>query len=81
MTMCMHIVSVLLSQADPKQKTIYDLFQRTFSDSQDNTDEALLLEAADACCKFDSGSASQDTGEMCSVSPPRKRRIEEFFKV
>ncbi|XP_057286129.1 SWI/SNF-related matrix-associated actin-dependent regulator of chromatin subfamily A-like protein 1 [Pezoporus wallicus] len=68
-------------KADPKQKTIYDLFQRTFSESQDDTDEALLLEAADACCKFDSGSALQDTGEMCSVSPPRKRRIEEFFKV
>ncbi|XP_030909261.1 SWI/SNF-related matrix-associated actin-dependent regulator of chromatin subfamily A-like protein 1 isoform X2 [Melopsittacus undulatus] len=66
-------------KADPKQKTIYDLFQRTFSESQDDTDEALLLEAADACCKFDSGSALQDTGEMCSVSPPRKRRIEEFF--
>ncbi|KAM9548709.1 SWI/SNF-related matrix-associated actin-dependent regulator of chromatin subfamily A-like protein 1 [Guaruba guarouba] len=68
-------------KADPKQKTIYDLFQRTFSESQDDTDEALLLEAADACCKFDSGSALQDTGEMCSLSPPRKRRIEEFFKV
>uniref|UniRef100_A0A8B9GL70 SWI/SNF-related matrix-associated actin-dependent regulator of chromatin subfamily A-like protein 1 n=1 Tax=Amazona collaria TaxID=241587 RepID=A0A8B9GL70_9PSIT len=66
-------------KTDPKQKTIYDLFQRTFSESQDDTDEALLLEAADACCKFDSGSALQDTGEMCSVSPPRKRRIEEFF--
>uniref|UniRef100_A0A672TEZ6 SWI/SNF-related matrix-associated actin-dependent regulator of chromatin subfamily A-like protein 1 n=1 Tax=Strigops habroptila TaxID=2489341 RepID=A0A672TEZ6_STRHB len=68
-------------KADPKQKTVYDLFQRTFSESQDDTDEALLLEAADACCEFDSGSALQDTGEMCSVSPPRKRRIEEFFKV
>uniref|UniRef100_A0A8C3K2K0 SWI/SNF-related matrix-associated actin-dependent regulator of chromatin subfamily A-like protein 1 n=1 Tax=Calidris pygmaea TaxID=425635 RepID=A0A8C3K2K0_9CHAR len=65
---------------DPKQKTIYDLFQRTFSESRDDTDEALLLEAADACCEFDSGSALQDTGETCSVSPPRKRRIEEFFK-
>ncbi|NXN32639.1 SMAL1 protein, partial [Nycticryphes semicollaris] len=66
---------------DPKQKTIYDLFQRTFSESRDDTDEALLLEAADACCEFDSGSALQDTeGETHSVSPPRKRRIEEFFK-
>uniref|UniRef100_A0A663DV06 SWI/SNF-related matrix-associated actin-dependent regulator of chromatin subfamily A-like protein 1 n=1 Tax=Aquila chrysaetos chrysaetos TaxID=223781 RepID=A0A663DV06_AQUCH len=65
---------------DPKQKTIYDLFQRTFSESRGDTDELLLLEAADACCEFDSGSALQDTeGETCSVSPPKKRRIEEFF--
>ncbi|KAM9287592.1 SWI/SNF-related matrix-associated actin-dependent regulator of chromatin subfamily A-like protein 1 isoform 4-T5 [Morus bassanus] len=64
---------------DPKQKTIYDLFQRTFSESKDEIDEVLLLEAADACCEFDSGSALQDTeGETCSVSPPKKRRIEEF---
>ncbi|XP_075367509.1 SWI/SNF-related matrix-associated actin-dependent regulator of chromatin subfamily A-like protein 1 isoform X1 [Mycteria americana] len=66
---------------DPKQKTIYDLFQRTFSASKDDTDEVLLLEAADASCESDSGSALQDTGETCSVSPPKKRRIEEFFKV
>uniref|UniRef100_A0A8C0BW70 SWI/SNF-related matrix-associated actin-dependent regulator of chromatin subfamily A-like protein 1 n=1 Tax=Buteo japonicus TaxID=224669 RepID=A0A8C0BW70_9AVES len=67
---------------DPKQKTIYDLFQRTFSESGGDTDELLLLEAADACCEFDSGSALQDTeGETHSVSPPKKRRIEEFFKV
>ncbi|NXD78762.1 SMAL1 protein, partial [Halcyon senegalensis] len=63
---------------DPKQKTIYDLFQRTFSESRDDTDDVWLLEAADACCEIDSGSASQDTGrEMCSASPPKKRRIEE----
>ncbi|PKU46583.1 swi snf-related matrix-associated actin-dependent regulator of chromatin subfamily a-like protein 1 [Limosa lapponica baueri] len=66
---------------DPKQKTIYELFQRTFCETRDDTDEALLLEAADACCEFDSGSGLQVTeGETRSVSPPRKRRIEEFFK-
>lgn len=82
MTMYMQILSVLISQPDPKQKTIYDLFQRTFSESRDDTDELLLLEAADACCELDSGSALQDTGgETCSVSPPKKRRIEDFFKV
>lgn len=82
MTMYMQILSVLISQPDPKQKTIYDLFQRTFSESGGDTDELLLLEAADACCEFDSGSALQDTeGETHSVSPPKKRRIEEFFKV
>uniref|UniRef100_A0A8D0F0D4 SWI/SNF-related matrix-associated actin-dependent regulator of chromatin subfamily A-like protein 1 n=1 Tax=Strix occidentalis caurina TaxID=311401 RepID=A0A8D0F0D4_STROC len=67
---------------DPKQKTIYDLFQRTFSENRDDADEVLLLEAADACSEFDSGSALQGTeGNTCSVSPPKKRRIEEFFKV
>ncbi|XP_031446435.1 SWI/SNF-related matrix-associated actin-dependent regulator of chromatin subfamily A-like protein 1 isoform X2 [Phasianus colchicus] len=64
---------------DPKQKTIYELFQRTFSDSKDDTDVALL-EAADACCEFDSDSAFQDTEERCSVSSPKKQRTEEFIK-
>uniref|UniRef100_A0A663DUU0 SWI/SNF-related matrix-associated actin-dependent regulator of chromatin subfamily A-like protein 1 n=1 Tax=Aquila chrysaetos chrysaetos TaxID=223781 RepID=A0A663DUU0_AQUCH len=65
---------------DPKQKTIYDLFQRTFSESRGDTDELLLLEAADACCEFDSGSALQDTeGETCSVSPPKKRRERDTW--
>ncbi|NXE88987.1 SMAL1 protein, partial [Menura novaehollandiae] len=67
---------------DPKQKTIYDLFQRTFSESRDDADDILLLEAADAGCEFDSDSALQDREEeTCSVSPTKKRRIEEFFKV
>ncbi|XP_071603861.1 SWI/SNF-related matrix-associated actin-dependent regulator of chromatin subfamily A-like protein 1 isoform X2 [Heliangelus exortis] len=67
---------------DPKQKTIYDLFQRTFSEKEGDGDEALLLEAVDACSEFDSGSALQDTeGEMCSGSPPKKRRNEEFITV
>ncbi|XP_021254856.1 SWI/SNF-related matrix-associated actin-dependent regulator of chromatin subfamily A-like protein 1 [Numida meleagris] len=64
---------------DPKQKTIYELFQRTFSDCKDDTDLALL-EAADACCEFDSDSAFQDTEGRCSVSSPKKRRTEEFIK-
>ncbi|XP_051479833.1 SWI/SNF-related matrix-associated actin-dependent regulator of chromatin subfamily A-like protein 1 isoform X2 [Apus apus] len=73
-------------KSDPKQKTIYDLFQRTFSESKDDTDEGLLVEAVDACCEFDSGSALQEEtvlqeGETCSVSPPKKRRNEEFLKV
>ncbi|NWV73652.1 SMAL1 protein, partial [Dasyornis broadbenti] len=65
---------------DPKQKTICDLFQKTFSESRDDADDILLLEAADAGCEFDSGSALQDReAETCSVSP-KKKRIEEFFK-
>ncbi|XP_019146173.1 SWI/SNF-related matrix-associated actin-dependent regulator of chromatin subfamily A-like protein 1 isoform X2 [Corvus cornix cornix] len=69
------------AKPDPKQKTIYDLFQKTFSESRDDTDDVLFLEAADAGCEFDSGSALQDReAETCSVSPKKKRRIEEFFK-
>ncbi|NXA11486.1 SMAL1 protein, partial [Sapayoa aenigma] len=67
---------------DPKQKTIYDLFQRTFSETRDDADDVLLLEAADAGCELDSGSALQDReAETCSVSPQKKQRIEDFFKV
>ncbi|NWQ65588.1 SMAL1 protein, partial [Neopipo cinnamomea] len=62
---------------DPKQQTIYDLFQRTFSESRDDADDALLLEAADAGCELDSDSVLQDReAETCSVSPKKKRRIE-----
>ncbi|XP_031970622.1 SWI/SNF-related matrix-associated actin-dependent regulator of chromatin subfamily A-like protein 1 isoform X1 [Corvus moneduloides] len=69
------------AKPDPKQKTIYDLFQKTFSESRDDTDDVWFLEAADAGCEFDSGSALQDReAETCSVSPKKKRRIEEFFK-
>ncbi|NWI46800.1 SMAL1 protein, partial [Picathartes gymnocephalus] len=63
---------------DPKQKTIYDLFQKTFSESRDDTDDVFFLEAADAGSEFDSGSALQDReAETCSVSPKKKRRVEE----
>ncbi|NXB42269.1 SMAL1 protein, partial [Leucopsar rothschildi] len=59
---------------DPKQKTIYDLFQKTFSESRDDADDVLFLEAADAGCEFDSGSALQDReAETRSLSPKKKR--------
>ncbi|XP_067426224.1 SWI/SNF-related matrix-associated actin-dependent regulator of chromatin subfamily A-like protein 1 isoform X2 [Emydura macquarii macquarii] len=61
---------------DPKQQTIYNLFQRNFSEQGDDFDEALLVEAADACQESDPGSAAQDT---CSASPCKKRCIEDFF--
>ncbi|NWI13932.1 SMAL1 protein, partial [Crypturellus soui] len=68
-------------KSDPKQKTIYDLFKRTFSENRDDAEAALLLEADDACFDFDPESALQNKeGERCSVSPPKKRRIEEFFQ-
>lgn len=77
MTMHIQFLFVLISQPDPKQKTIYELFQRTFTDSKDDTD-VELLEAANACCEFDSDSDSafQDTEERCSVSSPKKRRTD-----
>uniref|UniRef100_A0A8C5JAC9 SWI/SNF-related matrix-associated actin-dependent regulator of chromatin subfamily A-like protein 1 n=1 Tax=Junco hyemalis TaxID=40217 RepID=A0A8C5JAC9_JUNHY len=54
-------------KTDPKQKTIFDLFQKTFSESRDDADDVLFLEAADAGCEFDSGSALQDReAEACS---------------
>uniref|UniRef100_A0A8C5EZZ7 SWI/SNF-related matrix-associated actin-dependent regulator of chromatin subfamily A-like protein 1 n=1 Tax=Gopherus evgoodei TaxID=1825980 RepID=A0A8C5EZZ7_9SAUR len=65
---------------DPKQQTIYSLFQRTFSEQGDDLDEALLVEAADACQESDSGSASQDAGaDTCSASPRKKQRLEDYF--
>uniref|UniRef100_A0A8C3XW12 SWI/SNF-related matrix-associated actin-dependent regulator of chromatin subfamily A-like protein 1 n=1 Tax=Chelydra serpentina TaxID=8475 RepID=A0A8C3XW12_CHESE len=65
---------------DPKQQTIYSLFQRTFSEQGDALNEALLVEAADACQESDSGSASRDAGaDTCSASPCKKQRLEDFF--
>ncbi|KAM4626452.1 SWI/SNF-related matrix-associated actin-dependent regulator of chromatin subfamily A-like protein 1 [Discoglossus pictus] len=59
---------------DPKQKTIYDLFQRSFSEDSVSqaADEALFLEA---CEEVDQGHPSDDYSE----SPCKKRKIEDFF--
>ncbi|KAM6152908.1 SWI/SNF-related matrix-associated actin-dependent regulator of chromatin subfamily A-like protein 1 [Erethizon dorsatum] len=69
---------------DPKQQTIYDLFQKSFE--EDGTD-IELLEAAES---FDPGSASGTSGSVScdlgdtldesslSASPPTKRRFEFF---
>ncbi|XP_018408054.1 PREDICTED: SWI/SNF-related matrix-associated actin-dependent regulator of chromatin subfamily A-like protein 1 [Nanorana parkeri] len=55
---------------DPKQQTIYDLFQRSFSQDggADDADEALLLQACEEV----------DSGALCE-SAPKKRKIEDFF--
>nr|DBA19612.1 TPA: hypothetical protein GDO54_015415 [Pyxicephalus adspersus] len=54
---------------DPKQQTIYDLFQRSFSQDggSDDADEALLLEACEEV----------DTEESESAS--KKRKIDDYF--
>lgn len=69
---------------DPKQQTIYDLFQKSF---EEDGSDLELLEAAES---FDPGSASgsnfqdmddddDDVDESTSTnSPPRKRRFEFF---
>ncbi|CAJ0949171.1 unnamed protein product [Ranitomeya imitator] len=55
---------------DPKQKSIYELFQRSFSQevAADDADEALLLEA---CEEFD---LETPDGNMC-----KKRKIQDYF--
>lgn len=55
---------------DPKQKTIYDLFQRSFSQegAAEDADEALLLEA---CEEFDQ---EIPEGNLC-----KKRKIDDYF--
>uniref|UniRef100_A0A8C3XW03 SWI/SNF-related matrix-associated actin-dependent regulator of chromatin subfamily A-like protein 1 n=1 Tax=Chelydra serpentina TaxID=8475 RepID=A0A8C3XW03_CHESE len=77
---CVQNLSALLSQRDPKQQTIYSLFQRTFSEQGDALNEALLVEAADACQESDSGSASRDAGaDTCSASPLALGKARPFW--
>lgn len=69
---------------DPKQKTIYDVFQQSF---EEDGNDMELLEAAES---FDpgstsgtSGSSSQDLGDFLDEnsltdSPPKKKRFEFF---
>ncbi|XP_030065569.1 SNF2 related chromatin remodeling annealing helicase 1 isoform X1 [Microcaecilia unicolor] len=61
---------------DPKQKTIYDLFQRSFSEDGDELDEALLLEA---CQEIEQESTTPSVDITASASPCKKRRIDDFF--
>ncbi|XP_062972781.1 SWI/SNF-related matrix-associated actin-dependent regulator of chromatin subfamily A-like protein 1 isoform X3 [Elgaria multicarinata webbii] len=65
---------------DPKQQTILNLFQRTFSEDADDMDEALLVEALDAC--EDSGqrdSSVEGEGNLFQSSSCKKRHIDDFF--
>jgi SWI/SNF-related matrix-associated actin-dependent regulator 1 of chromatin subfamily A len=76
--------SFLSLMKDPKQQTIYDLFQKSF---EENESDMELLEAAES---FDpgsslgtSGSGSQDLGDnldesTLTASPPKKGRFEFF---
>ncbi|XP_053126834.1 SWI/SNF-related matrix-associated actin-dependent regulator of chromatin subfamily A-like protein 1 isoform X2 [Hemicordylus capensis] len=65
---------------DPKQQSIFNLFQRTLCEDADDMDEALLVEAVDAC--EDSGpqtSSGEAEGDLFPPSPCKKRRIDDFF--
>ncbi|CAI9602392.1 unnamed protein product [Staurois parvus] len=55
---------------DPKQQTIYDLFQRSFSQDEatDDLDESLLLEACEEV----------DSEGLCE-SASKKRKIDDYF--
>ncbi|XP_043851021.1 SWI/SNF-related matrix-associated actin-dependent regulator of chromatin subfamily A-like protein 1 isoform X2 [Dromiciops gliroides] len=68
---------------DPKQKTIYDLLQASFSEDLedgDDIDEALLLEAVEVCERGSSAeSVIQDGANPWEESSPKKRRITDFF--
>ena len=74
-------IAFLFLIKDPKQKTIYDLFQQSFEEDENDIE---LLEAAES---FDPGSSSagssQDLGDLLDEgrltdSPPSKRRFEFF---
>ncbi|XP_036609529.1 SWI/SNF-related matrix-associated actin-dependent regulator of chromatin subfamily A-like protein 1 [Trichosurus vulpecula] len=70
---------------DPKQKKIYDLFLASFSEDMDgdDIDEAMLLEASEACERGGSlemsESAFRDGASPWEESSPKKRRITDFF--
>nr|XP_014348934.1 PREDICTED: SWI/SNF-related matrix-associated actin-dependent regulator of chromatin subfamily A-like protein 1 [Latimeria chalumnae] len=64
---------------DPKQKTICDLFQKSFSEAGDDDEEMLLLEAAEACQNLEVEGTVCDSGETCTASPSKKRHIEDYF--
>ncbi|OCT63316.1 SWI/SNF-related matrix-associated actin-dependent regulator of chromatin subfamily A-like protein 1 isoform X1 [Xenopus laevis] len=62
---------------DPKQKTIYDLFQRSFSEqgAENDSDEALLLEACEEVDLGESTCGPTDySGNAC-----KRRKIDDYF--
>ncbi|MEE6488805.1 hypothetical protein FKM82_015387 [Ascaphus truei] len=63
---------------DPKQKSIYDLFQRSFSEESgvDDADEALLLEA---CEEAEQGNPALSPADNYSATPCKKRKMEDSF--
>ncbi|XP_066489145.1 SWI/SNF-related matrix-associated actin-dependent regulator of chromatin subfamily A-like protein 1 isoform X2 [Tiliqua scincoides] len=65
---------------NPKQQTILNLFQKTFSEDADDIDEALFVEAVDACENSGPQTSSGEAGgDLLPGSPCKKRRIDDFF--
>ncbi|KAM3856911.1 SWI/SNF-related matrix-associated actin-dependent regulator of chromatin subfamily A-like protein 1 isoform 1-T2 [Vipera latastei] len=64
-------------KVDPKQQTMLDLFQRTFSEDIEDMDEAFLGEVVETC--EDSGQENplnNRTGHFFSASPCKKKRTQ-----
>ncbi|KAG7464161.1 hypothetical protein MATL_G00184420 [Megalops atlanticus] len=61
---------------DPQQKTIAEMFQRSFTEEQDE-DEALLLQAAEAWDHSDPGSTTPHPGS--ATQSPSKKTIKDYF--
>uniref|UniRef100_A0A8C7KGA1 SWI/SNF-related matrix-associated actin-dependent regulator of chromatin subfamily A-like protein 1 n=1 Tax=Oncorhynchus kisutch TaxID=8019 RepID=A0A8C7KGA1_ONCKI len=59
---------------DSQQRRITEMFQRSFTEGEDDMDEALLLEAVGAW-----DDPSNQTGCDVEESPSKKRRIEDYF--
>ncbi|KAK6315521.1 hypothetical protein J4Q44_G00150500 [Coregonus suidteri] len=68
---------------DSQQRRITEMFQRSFTEEEDDADmdEALLLEAVDAWDDPSNhpGSSFCHTGSDVEESPSKKRRIEDYF--
>ncbi|XP_004376354.1 SWI/SNF-related matrix-associated actin-dependent regulator of chromatin subfamily A-like protein 1 isoform X1 [Trichechus manatus latirostris] len=69
---------------DPKQQTIYDLFQKSFEEDRSDMELLEALESFDpGSASGTSGSSSQDMGDTLdestfTASPSKKRRFEFF---
>ncbi|XP_030642537.1 SWI/SNF-related matrix-associated actin-dependent regulator of chromatin subfamily A-like protein 1 [Chanos chanos] len=60
---------------DPKQKTITEMFQRSFS--EEDLDETALLEAVNDWENTEQGSSSVHGEDPSSESPNKKRRLDQ----
>ncbi|XP_031661718.1 SWI/SNF-related matrix-associated actin-dependent regulator of chromatin subfamily A-like protein 1 isoform X3 [Oncorhynchus kisutch] len=67
-------VSASFHSKDSQQRRITEMFQRSFTEGEDDMDEALLLEAVGAW-----DDPSNQTGCDVEESPSKKRRIEDYF--
>ncbi|XP_054827909.1 SWI/SNF-related matrix-associated actin-dependent regulator of chromatin subfamily A-like protein 1 isoform X2 [Eublepharis macularius] len=64
---------------NPKQQTILNLFQRTFSENTDSIDDDLLVEAMEASEDSGPQPSSGKTGELFTTSPCKQRHISDYF--